>query len=146
MFPGGQHRAGKLAPARSGSRGCDLAEQLPREVERNAAVSDAVLVIALEALAVVPEQQRSGMQARAAAVRPVGESPLRDGRDRVTVMAFLERPIAGARGANDFADGPVRAAGDRPDAQPIVSALVACNTIGESLLAIAGQIAIFPKL
>jgi hypothetical protein len=52
----GQHRGGEFVAARSGYGRCDLAEEFRREVERNAAVSGAVLVSALEALAAVPQQ------------------------------------------------------------------------------------------
>src|SRR5262249_14947723 len=80
--------------------------------ERDAAIALGMLVSALEALALVAEQQRTGRHQSAAERRSVVKAAGHDNREVEPRVAFLERTILRTGRAHDVGDRPTLAAGD----------------------------------
>ena len=94
---------------RAGNFGDDLLQEFRREPERQAAVADAMLMAALEAVIVVAEEERARRQHRRAERRAILEGALGHGGDAHRIVAFLERPIMRAGGADHVVDAPAGA-------------------------------------
>ncbi len=89
----------------------DLAEIVGRELDGDATVAGAVLVAALVAGAVVAQEQRAGVEQRAAGVRPVGEGAGDDRRRWARRRRDApRRAVAGAGMADEFVKRPAGAA------------------------------------
>ncbi len=104
-----QTRNGERDPPRAGNLGDDRLQKFRREPERQAAVADAVLMAALEAMIVVAEEERARRQHRRAERRAILEGALGHGGDAHRIVAFLERPIMRAGRADHVGDAPAGA-------------------------------------
>ena len=124
----------------------DLAEQLLANIQRNAAIANAVRVTAFEAPAIVSEQQRAGIEQSVPGVRAIGEAPLDDGGDAEAVVPLLERPIGRSGAADDFVHAPAVAGRQRSLGGSLVRRLCRAPAPRDRTSpCIGGRIAIFPK-
>ena len=93
-------RHGECDVSRARHCGHDRFQKFGREVKREAAIADAMLVAAFEAASVIAEQQRPRRQHGRAVRRAVLESALRHGGDAHAVVLLLEGAVVGPGGAD----------------------------------------------
>jgi hypothetical protein len=104
---------GEAIAAGTRGRSGDLGERLRRKTQRDAAIAAAVGVAAGVASAVIAEQQGAGKQRRFAVLAAIGKRSFERRGDSEAVVLFPERPVARSGVADEFADAPALAGGDR---------------------------------
>lgn len=103
-----QMRHGECRPLRPWHRSRDTLEEFRREVEREAAVADAVVMATLKAVPVVAKQHRTGGKQGGALGGTILKCPFCHQGHAETIVLFLEGPVTRTCGADDVFGAPAR--------------------------------------